>query len=118
MKKIFIWGARRTGTNYTEALCMTNFTNPVANLNKSHNQEYRYFRSKHEMDMDVSEKFDPDSVHIVVVKNPISWVVSRNKYEAFCGQSNPNHVPKSLDSCIADEYNGFYDVLRISFSTP
>lgn len=112
MKKIYVWGARRTGTNYTECLFMHNFSNPVANLNKSHNLDYRYHGSKHDHDMPISEKFDPDGIHIGVIKNPLSWAYSRVKYEEFCGQNNPDHNPKPIKNCITEEYNGFYGTLR------
>lgn len=112
MKKIYIWGARRSGTNYLETLIQYNLKNPIANLNKN-KPDYLIRGSKHDLDMELDKKFDFDNdINILLVKNPISWTYSRWKYENHCREVNPEHKAKYADSYIKEEWNDFYGTLR------
>ena len=114
LKMIYIWGAQRTGTNYMESLCKENFQNPVANLNKD-KSEYMKYGSKHDLDMNLTDKIDPDGIHIVMIKNPVSWVFSKQKFEEYCRKVNPNHVRKEAYDYIPEEYNDFYKKMFMYF---
>lgn len=113
LKPIVVLGARRSGTNYVEALLQANTKHEVLNLNRdaADNSEYARRGSKHDLDVDLDTKL-AGSINLVVVKNPLSWLVSRLRYEDDCCKVNPDHKRKPVHDIIHQEWNEFYNATR------
>lgn len=114
---IVVWGARRSGTNYLEALLLRNTTLDVANLNRAPDRGefaarrpwlYEELGSKHSI-KDAACKFLPSAINVAIIRNPKSWIEARVRYfEIQMDKGEGAATIPQIRTWIEQEYNQFY----------